>query len=367
MNRSETVVGKPSLEAPNGRAKANLLGPVESGGILVDTRWCGVHGIGRFATEVVSRLQNVRRMNAVVPLLHPLDPIITMWQISLVKPDVFFSPGFNPPIYSRYPCVFTIHDLIHLKINEESSVTKRAYYELVVKKAAKRAAKVLTVSEFSKSEIVTWARIPEENVVVVGNGVSSLFSEEGVRYSPGYPYLFYLGNHKPHKNMARLLKAFSISTASKDIKLVMSGRPDRQTVSVIRQHSLEDKVVFAGVIPEEDLPAYLRGAVALLFPSLYEGFGLPAVEAMACGTPVIASNRTSLPEVVGEAGLLVNPYDVENMASAIDTIATDSTQRSDLRKKGIRRTKCFDWNKVAEKVIRVLDDVAAGTRGLGAQ
>ncbi len=326
--------------------------------ILVDSRWCGVHGIGRFAAEIISRIPNSIPICASTPLLHPLDPLVIMREIWRVKPAVFFSPGFNPPIFSARPFVFTVHDLIHLKVKEESGLAKRAYYELVVKKAAKQAAKVLTVSHFSKHEIMAWTGVPDENVVVVGNGVSSSFSEIGVRYRPGYPYLFYVGNHKPHKNIARMLKAFSISTVSKDLKLVLSGKPDMSTISDIRDYSLEDKVVFAGLIPEDDLPAYFRGAVALLLPSLYEGFGLPVAEAMACGTPVIASNRTSLPEVVGNAGLLIDPFDIEGMAAAIDAIVTSGELRSDLSEKGLLRAKAFDWDRVATNVIRILNDAA---------
>jgi glycosyltransferase involved in cell wall biosynthesis len=198
--------------------------------------------------------------------------------------------------------------------------------------------------------------MPDENVIVVGCGVDNKFSPIGPRYNPGYPYLLYVGNRKPHKNIDRLLKAFAQSKLSDDLKLVMSGEPDIDTATLIKELKLEDRVVFVGLIDDDKLPEFYRGAVAFIFPSLYEGFGLPPLEAMACGTPVLTSNVTSIPEVVGDAALMVDPYDVEAIASGIKRLVEDSQLRKELSQKGIARAKLFSWDKTAELTWKVLKE-----------
>jgi glycosyltransferase involved in cell wall biosynthesis len=217
---------------------------------------------------------------------------------------------------------------------------------------------VLTVSEFSKQEILEWAGLPEEKVLVVGNGVGSEFSPEGKRHVPGYPYLFYVGNFKPHKNLERLLKAFARSGLPGEVRLLCTGNPDEPSLRLIRDMGLENCVIFKGVIPDEELPAYYRGALALVFPSLYEGFGLPALEAMACGTPVVTSGITALPEVVGDAAVVVDPYDVESIAWGIRRVVEDNTLREELCRKGIERAKHFSWDRTAELTWKVLQEAS---------
>ncbi len=324
--------------------------------LIVDTRWIGPHGIGRFAREVISRLPGATPIPGVLPLLHPLEPIWLSWVLVRLRPRVYFSPGFNPPLRSPVPLVFTIHDLIHLRFPEETSAHKQAYYRLVVRPAAGRAYRVLTVSEFSKREILEWAGLPKEKVLVVGNGVGSEFSSEGKRNVSGYPYLFYVGNLKPHKNLQRLLKAFARSGLSGEVRLLCTGSPDEPSLRLIRDMGLEDCVIFKGVIPDEELPAYYRGALALVFPSLYEGFGLPALEAMACGTPVVTSGITALPEVVGDAAVVVDPYDAESIAWGIRRVVEDNALREELRRKGIERAKQFSWDRTAELTWKVLQE-----------
>jgi glycosyltransferase involved in cell wall biosynthesis len=217
---------------------------------------------------------------------------------------------------------------------------------------------VLTVSEFSKQEILEWAGLPEEKVLVVGNGVGSEFSPEGKRHVPGYPYLFYVGNLKPHKNLQRLLEAFARSGLSGEVRLLCTGNLDESSLRLIRDKGLDNCVIFKGIIPDEELPAYYRGALALVFPSLYEGFGLPALEAMACGTPVVTSGITALPEVVGDAAVVVDPYDVESIVWGIRRVVEDSTLREELRRKGLERAKQFSWDRTAELIWKVLQEAS---------
>ncbi|WP_276957953.1 glycosyltransferase family 4 protein [Allomeiothermus silvanus] len=325
-------------------------------GVLVDARWIAPHGIGRFAQEVIQRLPEAERISDGPPLLSPVEPLWLSIEVSRRRPGVYFTPGFNPPLWSNVPVVFTIHDLIHLRFGEESSFLKHLYYRFVVQPAASSSARLLTVSEYSKQEILNWIRLPSDRVDVVYNGVSEAFTEEGSIYAPGYPYLLCVSNTKPHKNLKRTLKGFSWSGISSEVKLLLRISPSPQIIEYLYKLGIQDRVVFVEQVTDEELAALYRGAVALLFPSLYEGFGLPALEAMACGTPVLASNVTALPEVVGEAGLLVDPFDVEAIAHGICRLVGDSALREELKRKGLERAKQFTWERTAELTWTVLKE-----------
>lgn len=323
--------------------------------ILFDNRWLGPHGIGRFAKEVMKRLPKVLPIKGTVPPLHPLNPLYLSWLIAKSKPTVFYTPGFNPPLYSSPPFVFTIHDLNHIHFNPNSSALKRAYYRLFLKPACHRAFKVITVSEFSRRNIVEWSNVPEDKVINVGNGAGAEYCPDGKSYTPGYPYIFWVGNCKPHKNLPRLLEAFLLSGVKNDVKLVLAGEMDKSTVALVKEKGLESHIVFAGLLPDEKMPSYYRGAEVLVFPSLYEGFGLPVLEAMACGTPVVTSNCTALPEVAGDACLLVSPENVSEIAEAINNIIENSTLRKRLRRLGIEQAKRFSWDKTTAKIQNILE------------
>jgi glycosyltransferase involved in cell wall biosynthesis len=329
--------------------------------LLADYRWIGPHGIGRFANELRKRLPALRPLSAFWPLLHPLEPVLLAGVLYALRPLVYFSPGFNPPVRSPGPFVFTIHDLIHLRVPAEASRAKQAYYRLVVRPAAHRAYRVLTVSQYTHHDIVEWTGLPEERVVVVGNGIGPAFTPGGGHHTPGYPYLLYVGNRKPHKNLARLLQGFAHSGLQHDICLVLTGMPDAALSQQMRALQLQNRVVYAGDLTEPELAAYYRGAVAVVCPSLYEGFGLSPLEAMACGTPVVTSNRTALPEVVEEAAVLVDPYDVEAIAWGIHRVVDDQELRQALAHKGLARARQFTWEQTVSRVWQVLQEAAADT------
>lgn len=334
--------------------------------ILADGRWAGQHGIGRYAREIIPRLQ---RDGAVVEqlepfqLLHPLEPIRLSWQIARRDPDVYFSPGFNPPLWSAAPFVFMIHDLIHLRFAKDYDWRQRVYYERVVGSATRRASAVLTVSEFSKGAILDWAHVPESKVRVVSPGVAEGFGPNVEPLSLPYTYFLYVGNRKSHKNVPRLLEAFARASLGPGMRLVFSGNPDRETAGLAIRLGLGERVVFFGPVTEDVLPRLYRGAIALVFPSLLEGFGLPPLEAMACGTPVIASNSSSIPEVVGDAGMLVDPYDVQALSNAVRRVLSDESLRASMSAKGIERARSFSWDRTAEQVLEVLRE-AAGKAGI---
>jgi len=265
------------------------------------------------------------------------------------NPRLFFSPGYNSPVGWGGPFIFTLHDLNHLRVPDNSSVLKRAYYRYIIKPACHKAVFVLTVSEYSRQEIATWAEVSEDKIINVGNGVAPPFVPTGRKYDPGYPYLLYVGSRKPHKNLPRLLEAYSISGVRKDARLVISGSPDPQLEAEILRRKLGNDVAFVDLESSEILSDAYRGALGFLFPSLYEGFGLPPLEAMACGTPVLTSNVCSLPEVVGDAAVLVQPLEVEQIAAGIRQITYDSALREQLRERGLARSALYSWEETCRR------------------
>jgi glycosyltransferase involved in cell wall biosynthesis len=305
--------------------------------IHYDPRWSGPHGIGRFSDEVISRLPGTQPLWVAARRLSVFDPLATTLAALRLRSGVYFTPGFNAPLRSAVPFVFCIHDLIHLRFAAESTPARRAYYRLVVRPAAQRAFRVLTGSVHARREILEWSGLAEDRVEIVGYGVAAAFRPDGPRHQPGYPYFLHVGRRAAHKNVERLIAAHAASRCGRELRLL-----------------------FTGDLDEEQLAAHYRGAVALAFPSLYEGFGLPIVEAMACGTPVLTSNATAIPEAAGEGNaLVVDPLSLESIAAGLDRLAEDAALRAELRQRGLVRATAFSWDRVAEKVGAVLREAGA--------
>jgi glycosyltransferase involved in cell wall biosynthesis len=330
--------------------------------VLYDARWIGSHGIGRFAKELQKVLPWMAPFESQRPPFHPLDPILLGAALLRKNPRLYFSPGYNSPLGWPGRFVFNLHDLNHLRVPENSSVAKRAYYRFIIKPACHRAAFVLTVSEYSKQQICAWAGISDDKIVNVGNGVGFPFEPDGPKYEPGFPYLIYVGSHKAHKNLPRLLKAYAISGLRREVRLILTGNAEPALAKIIHDLRLEPHAIFAGDCEDEQLAALFRGSIALVFPSLYEGFGLPPVEAMACGVPVLTSNLCSLPEVVGDAGILIDPYDIEAIANGMRRLVDHSDLRQTLRQKGLVRASQYTWRTTGAKTTAVLRAALSGTR-----
>jgi len=328
--------------------------------IFLDNRWAGDHGIGRVSRMLDERLCLSHLAISGKPS-SPIDPLrLLISMLKLPKTSAVFSPGYNVPLFVVRPYMFIIHDLNHIDRLENSNLLKRLYYQFIMRRACHKAFRVLTVSEFSRQRIISWAHVPVECVVNIGNGVDDCYRPDVKPYEPGFQYLLCVGNRKAHKNEARLLEAFSKAKIDSAIRLILTGNSSDQLLFCCRQLGVESSVVFLGQIPEENLPGLYRGALALLFPSLYEGFGLPVIEAMACGTPVLTSNTTSLPEVAGDAALLVDPLSIVQISAGIERLCTDMDLREVLIKRGIQQAKKFSWDTVANNVKEVLTDLGKG-------
>jgi glycosyltransferase involved in cell wall biosynthesis len=324
--------------------------------ILFDARWYGDHGIGRFAREVRKRLGDASEYTGDVRPYSPFDCVYSGLRLANERNTVFFSPGYNSPLGS-HSFAFTIHDLAHIDNAESWHPLKSIYYELVMKPACARALRVFTVSEYSRGRIAEWAGLDVSRIINVSNGVNGSFSTVGERYQLDAPYVLVPGNRKPHKNEQRALRAFAGVHRGDGTKLVFMGDASPKLLALASELGLASRVEFLGPIDDARLAEVYRGAEVVLFASLYEGFGLPVIEGMACGTPVITSNVCSLPEVAGGAALLVEPDREDSIADALLTIKQDPTLRARLRELGLENVRRFSWERTGAKVRDAIAEV----------
>lgn len=319
--------------------------------IAIDASWFGPTGIGRVANEVITRKPpdwDIVEIRAGKKNAAPLTPIDLAKEISRVKADIFWSPGFMPPMYyGKTPVVLTIHDLTHLHYYK---LHHRLYYNHIIKHLVKNADFIITVSDFSRKEFLSWSGMPSDKVGRIYNGVSSDFSSIGPINEIGRPYILYIGNRRSYKNILGLMRAFAKSgLSSKSFILALSGEPDESCLQAENELGLTGSIHYLGFIPESQLPSVYRGAHALAFVSLYEGFGLPVLEAMACGVPVLTSTASSLPEIAGGAAFLVDPKNIEEIAAGLQSICLDKALRNQLITNGLKNVTQFSWEKTASE------------------
>ncbi len=283
------------------------------------------------------------------------------------KADVFFSPDGYCSLLTNTKTVMITHDIAHLHFPEQIPFLVKKYYTSFVPKFLNRADHIISVSHFTKKDIIQQYGIHSNKISVVENGCREGFfplqEQEQIKirkkYAGGNPYFFYIGAVHPRKNLHRLILAFDQfkKKNQSSIQLLLGGRFAWQTDSVKDAYEMAEyqhDIQFLGYIPEEDLPKVMASAYAFVYPSLFEGFGLPVLEAMHCDIPVITSTSSSLPEVAGDAGLLVNPTSVDEIALALEKIYVNSSLREKLIKKGrVQRTQ-FNWDQSAKKVYQIL-------------
>jgi glycosyltransferase involved in cell wall biosynthesis len=325
--------------------------------ILVDSRWFGSSGIGRYAEEILNRASEDIQIDLLQnrwKISNPLTPIMLGSSVRKSNADIFWSPGFMPPHMPRKPSVITMHDLIHLHYGTSFH---KSYYNHVIKRLIRECRFILTDSDYSRNEIISWSGISENKVVKIPLGVSEEFNIFGEKYNPGYPYVLYVGNRRRYKNLSRLVAAFCMASKGESTKLIFTGQKDQALTEIADRFECADQIEFIGVLDDSKLSSLYRGASIVVYPSLYEGFGLPPLEAMACGAPVICSNVTSVPEIVGEAAILINPLDTDEMANAIKRVIGDSILREELIKRGITHAKQYTWNNTAKLTWKILKSV----------
>ena len=290
--------------------------------------------------------------------------------------DVFHAPHYVLPPLTPCRSIVTIHDCIHLMFPQYLPNRLAHTYALAAFWVAiRRSTRILTVSEASKRDILRFFKVPSEKVTVIPNAIDKRFriapaEEEVVRVRERYQlsgrFVLYAGNVKPHKNLERLLDAFFILRREgvDDFKLLIIGNEISKYATLrraVHRYNLHKHVRFLGFVPGDTLAVLYRLADAFVFPSLYEGFGLPPLEAMASGTPVLTSNVSSLPEVVGDAAILINPYDPRSIADGMRRLLTDATLRQDLKARGLARAHQFSWARSVSRIREIYGEVGQGT------
>jgi glycosyltransferase involved in cell wall biosynthesis len=284
-----------------------------------------------------------------------------------------FHSQYVLPLYLPCRSVLTIHDILFESHPEFFPKVHRRLLKSFIPLSARRASRIISVSEYTKGEIVKYYGVSDQKITVIHEGASERFGpilDQGViskalsRYGMKRKYILFVGRIEPRKNIAGLLRAFDYvkKRGNEDISLVIVGQQDAlfketELSDTIEAMGLSRDVFFTGGVSEEDLAILYNGAEVLVYPAFAEGFGLPVLEAMACGTPVITSNTTSLPEVVGKAALTVNPYDSEGIGRALERMLSDDALKKDLSTKGLQRAKVFGWAKAAQETIQLYQGV----------
>jgi glycosyltransferase involved in cell wall biosynthesis len=281
--------------------------------------------------------------------------------------SVYHETAFTPARLSRVPTVYSVYDLSLRRYSHTHPKERVWLFEYFIKTRLRYAAHILTISEFIRQEIIDEFKVPSSMVTAVPLAPDPLFfpcsagevKQVRQRYRLPESYLLFVSSLEPRKNIDLLIDALAI--ARTDIPLVLvgwQGWGKKHWLDKIADSRLKNRIFFTGHVPDHDLKAVYTGACALVYPSLYEGFGLPIVEAMACRCPVICSNAASMPEVAGDAALFIDPRDTSGMVRAIETIVHDSQLRRDLVEKGVCRAAGFTWDKTAKQTLEVFRQVA---------
>ena len=365
--------------------------------IAIDARKLRDYGIGTYIRNLLRHLARIDDKNEYVVLCHPEDEpfaaelgenfrpvpqrslhysvreqVALPLELRRERVDLFHAPHYVLPALTPCRSVVTIHDCIHLRFPQYlPSRLGYAYARSALWVATHRSARVFTVSEASKRDILEYFDVPEAKVAVIYNAIDERFSEEPVadevlrvkeRYQLNDPFILYAGNIKPHKNLERLIEAFHIIRKGEleYVKLLIIGDEISKYAALrrtVHRYKLHKHVRFFGFVPDATLAILYRLARVFVFPSLYEGFGLPPLEAMASGTPVVTSNVSSLPEVVGDAAILVDPYSAQAIADGILKVLRSTHLRDELKARGLKRAQEYSWARSVQRVREVYGEV----------
>ena len=354
-----------------------------------------VHALGAIDSAnqytLVSAPADVRTLAGLPPNFHsavyarvdsdPLDNIAFPMFLRGLSPDLAHIPLNRVPLLMPRPYVVTIHDMANLLYPERGSNFRKQLRRYQFRRGLERAARIMAVSDATKRDVENLLGVPPNRIRRVYNAPDPGFVQTShdvgsedhqrilERYQIAYPFLLYAGNIRRHKNVPRLVEAFAVVRGQlashpvyRDLRLVIIGDTISQYPAVrqsVIKSRVEQMVRFLGFVPFDTLRCFYESAAAFVFPSRYEGFGLPPLEAMACGTPVVASNVSSLPEVVGDAAVLVNPENVFDIARGIREILLDEPLRAELIRRGYEQASRFSWERTARQVLEIYQEAAA--------
>lgn len=305
----------------------------------------------------------------VIPLPRLWTHLRLAWEVRRFPPDILFVPAHVIPLVCPVPTVVTVHDLGYLYYPQAHRPFDRWYLDWTTRRHTRLATRVIADSQATRADLVRFYGAEPDRIIVVYPGrdealrrVDDAAIIEAVKahYEIADGYLLYLGTLQPRKNLIRLVEAFARlqPSAAQPQQLVLAGKKGwlyDDLFARVQSLGLSRHVTFAGYVADEDKAALISGATALVYPSLYEGFGLPVLEAMACGVPVLTSNVSSLPEVAGDAALLVNPQDTDSIAAGMVRLIADIDLRRSLVEKGYAQVRRFSWAKAAHQVLQVLE------------
>jgi glycosyltransferase involved in cell wall biosynthesis len=312
----------------------------------------------------------------IIPFPRLWTHIRLSWEMQSDPPDLLFVPSHVLPLVHPWRSVVTIHDLGFHYYPESHTLFQNLYLRWSTRYNARTAMRVLADSQATRRDLIRYYGTPEEKIVVVYPGrdetLAPVMDPHAIaavraRYGLSDSYLLYIGTLHPRKNLVRLVQAFASllqSTTARslppgpDLQLVLAGHKGwlyDEIFGQVRKLGLSDRVILTGYVPDADLSGLLSGALAFVLPSLYEGFGLPVLEAMACGTPVICSNTSSLPEVAGDAALFVDPLDSQKLAEALHQIVSDEGLRRAIVERGFEQVQRFSWHRCAQETLQVLE------------
>ncbi len=301
------------------------------------------------------------------PARHPVLFVIWFeWSVKQalkkIKPDLFLSPDGYLSLSTKYKSLAVMHDLNFEHFPKDLPWLVRWYYRYFFPRFAKKATRIATVSEFSKSDIINQYDVSTDKIDVIYNGVNDLFKPISIsqtemvrkKYTGGCPYFIFVGSLHPRKNLARLFGAFDqFKKSGPDTKLLVVGEKKWWTKEIESKYNamtFKEEVVFCGRLKAEDLHLVTAAALATTYVSYFEGFGIPIIESFRCGVPVITSNITSMPEVAGDAALLVDPFDEGSISRAMTAIVSDERLREELIQKGFERARLFNWDNTATQL-----------------
>ena len=318
----------------------------------------------------------IRRQVRRTPLLWQATPyvirkVLLRRHVKALSADLFFAPAFLGLFDDSFQTIMTVHDLVYRRFPQDTNPYMRRHLERTMPRDAHRCFALLADSEATKRDAVELLGVPAAKVHTVYLGVSNDFrpldgdpSLDRVRQQYSLPdrFLLFVGTVEPRKNLIRLMQAFDALCQSPSFAhglVIVGGKgwKDRPILDALRQCRAAERIVLTGHVPGPDLPVLYNLADVLVMPSLYEGFGLPVLEAMASGTPVVTSNVSSLPEVAGDAAVLVDPLSIESMVEGIRRLVTDAALRDDLKRRGLRRAAEFTWEKAARQALEIFERI----------